>query len=181
MISFGSRDEVVFILHVKRRDRGLTLSSFWVDTDRNPSFRDPLVEEESPPVWSLLLLLSLSESGNATTLLLNFEDNLLKNDGLVCDTDEVSCVWRGAPPGPLNNCLLSLVCPEWKVDRLADPRGKALLLTVAADKGDNPPPAPGLIRLEGNSGMTLDVSLSTPDLDGVDPPEVFASVPTIEL
>ena len=28
MISLGSREEVVFILHVKRRDRGFTWSSF---------------------------------------------------------------------------------------------------------------------------------------------------------
>lgn len=76
---------------------------------------------------------------NRTYLLLNLDDNLLKNDDDLCwdETELVSWVWSGAPPGPFRRGLLSRVWPEWKVLRVADPLGKALLATPEA-RGDNP-------------------------------------------
>ena len=59
-------------------------------------------------------------------LLLNLEDNLVKNDCLVLN---VSWVNKGAPVG---FCIWqsiwarSLVWPEWNVDLDAEPRGNAL-------------------------------------------------------
>jgi len=59
MISLGSREEVVFILHVKRRDRGFTWSSFTLlrlekrdDSFEKKEVRDdgPSPEESAPPM-----------------------------------------------------------------------------------------------------------------------------------
>jgi len=49
MISLGSREEVVFILHVKRRDRGFTWSSFTLRFEnRDDSFEKNEVREDGP-------------------------------------------------------------------------------------------------------------------------------------
>lgn len=139
IISLGSRDDVVFMLHVNLNDRGFTVSSFDV-SDRSASF----LTFRFSPTRSLL---SPSASGKVTTLLLNLDESLLKNDGLCwCDTEDVSWVCKGTPPGPLRSGLRSRVWPLWKVLRLAEPLGKALF-PGALDRGDRP----GFDELTGRS------------------------------
>lgn len=110
-MSLGSREEVVFMLHVKRNDRGLTCSSLFTEG------------------------LAACLVGVSRGRFENLEDNLEKKLVLLAeDSTLVSCVVRGAPTPPYV-LLFRRFCPLWNVDRLWWFRGKGLRLVETGDTG----------------------------------------------
>lgn len=110
-MSLGSRDDVVFMLHVKRNDRGLTCSSLFTDG------------------------LAACLGGVSRGRLENLDDNLEKKLVLLVEERAlVSCVVSGAPTPPYV-LLFRLFCPLWNVDRLVWFRGKGLRLLETGDTG----------------------------------------------
>jgi hypothetical protein len=106
MISLGSLDEVVFMLHVNLKDLGLTsVPSFTaLLTDLFPEDWGTGLDCPPPPVPS-------------NGLLENFEDNFEKKvDGLEELSADVSCEDVGIP-GAYGFRVRFRVIPEWKVDR----------------------------------------------------------------
>lgn len=135
-MSLGSRDDVVFMLHVKRNDRGLTCSSL---------FTDGLLFSSSVILHSVTLsansastlpsLLAACLGGVSRGRLENLDDNLEKKLVLLVEERAlVSCVVSGAPTPPYV-LLFRRFCPLWNVDRLVWFRGKGLRLVDTGDTG----------------------------------------------
>lgn len=145
MISLGSLLLVVFMLQVKRRDRGLI----------SPLSFTTLEIVLRPP--GVKLFLSPSVSVPPSYRLLNLEDNFEKNEVRAAELRaEVSWEERGTPYWLVGGGLL--VWPEWKVDLAGTWRWKAAA---------GPRPGPGetaFLRLALRPSVPIMLVLSVEEL-----------------